>query len=710
MLLYLLAALQQPVIVAQNYPPIARIGEDPYLARDIRALCVDESGASPAAMLHREEMAGRAASSAGKSADAWLELGCSRALLQVAGVRSREGFEMPAGESWVTASLAALRQALKFRPGDGRAADVVGLLAMDENQPDHLAALATALETAVRAGASGAPALRACAALAMRVHDAAAARDCANAGLAAGHDSTEHLLTLARLRFQAADTAGGWSLFLQSAAAISDSLARNDLTWHLQWLLWPAERQSWDSVPAAGRSAWIANILMSRDVRDAQPAGARLAEHFSRLEHADSEFRLRVPRVTANELRDGMAAHDTGTFSVDFTADPDRMYARWQTDFDDRGVVWMRFGKPLQRASHLDTDGVQGLPDGTIRKMDDGEREAWSYLLDGVPLVLTFDVEASSGSVAPSRLIPGYIGTVDCLGADQWRCILDLAPDSVKRGHALQLYTQDREYIAAATTTDDNSVRTAHQIRTAARLHRLWDPVTGESIALVTYAFRAADLATEHVAGATTSDVTIALRRWNGQLGGMRDTTFAQQFAIPSGSRKRINLTGFSILPSSPGIAGWSLVATQPGDRRGRDFDVTAPPAAADPALQLSDLVLGQAGQGLRWSTPSGKVLLDPLNALNHLQPVSLYFQVKSATARRDLHLNVSMYDNAGGRRGTKPLIQVTTTLALHAGLNEINRTVDLHRPGAGRFLLEVRLLDDSGAVLARRVVQAGVN
>ena len=111
--------------------------------------------------------------------------------------------------------------------------------------------------------------------------------------LAAGLDSTWHLLRLTRQAFREGDSLGGVAHFIDgggrgprhrwhsstSAGTCSGSSRRRS-----------AQRGS--ALADSSRGTWVRDRLIERDVRDGRPPGSRLAEHFARLEHVEKHFRL----------------------------------------------------------------------------------------------------------------------------------------------------------------------------------------------------------------------------------------------------------------------------------------------------------------------------------------------------------------------------------------------------------------------------------
>ena len=497
----------------QNFQEIDRPGTFADLRGSVERACAITQKLDVKAMLDREFKAAWDVHGSNVSADKWLTLGCARADLAGERSPSSPGPLMDGGNSWAQGAERVMQEVLKQRPGDARAAEVLGLLALDDNEPDDLKSASVSVVAAVAHGVSTGGTLRACADLAAQTHAEGAARVCSEKALRAGYDSTWHLMRLAQLAFRGADSVQGNKLFVLAASVARDSLARQEVNWHLQWFLTPEERKEWSAVADSARGPWLRDKIMSRDVRDGQPLGARLAEHFGRLEYVEANFRLQVQRRWREALRTGPSMDDSATFANDtlvasaceagkVRATPFRFYPRWQTDFDDRGVVWMRFGAPEKR---IRANGTCQVPPVTSSGIS---REIWLYELDGQRMLLNFEYEMYSGSVEATRLVTGVLGSYMC-DVDPERCGLTAQSFASSQAHRTgwdafvkpedvqRLHQEDAEYISAATTKDDNSPRGQQNIAMVSRLHRLWDPVSSIPVALVTYALPIKDLAVQ---------------------------------------------------------------------------------------------------------------------------------------------------------------------------------------------------------------------
>ena len=672
----LFQAITNPAFTQVDHP-----GAVPDLKARLAVACASVPRGDRETLLRNELRLASAAHGGSVSADTWWSLGCARALLWVDGAIAHDGPLMISGNSWAQGSAHAMLEALKQRPTDARAANVLALLSLDQAEPDPLKEIAAALIGAVRKGVDAPAVLRACSEYGFRVGSPSDTYFCARKALSAGMDSTWHLLRLARLGFRDHDTVGSSILFSRAASAAHDSITRLEIDWHLQWFLSPDERTQWGKLADSARGSFVIDRLASRDVRDGQPAGARLAEHFARLEYVETHFRLRVPRIIKKQMLTGVSTVASDTTSLAF-----RNYNRWQVDFDDQGVIWMRFGEPEKTA--LDTSLAA--------------RETWRYTIDGQTMIVSFYDEDNDGSVGASKVSVGMLGTYMC-SVDTWRCMLAMMQEAHTLGPAdvERLREQDAEYITVATQKDDNSVRDdAKNLRIVSNLHRLWDPISSAPMSLVTWALRLDDLAIRDTESVRTAVVDLDLRRWDPSANAWSDTSFARHLIIPDKNSKRSSVTGFIITPSTAGVTSWSLVATQP-ERRGRAWDDGAPLGTGP--LALSDLVLGAESEGLVWNNRGAPIALAPLDAVDRKETVQLYYQVKSRIERPQLKTTIALYRLDDPKRATEPVLQVTYADGVHEGLNEIAPTLDVSRLEKGSYRLEVRIEDEDHNVTATR-------
>ncbi len=689
------------LLVLQATAPSQAVIAAPHAAR-VAQLCGARSPADAGQLLALERREADVASRRPSTSD-WVALGCTRAQLEFAGVVGREGVEMPLGDPWALGAINAMSRAVAAEPAHPVAAEVMALMALAEEADDVAPGVIASVLQASQHALAPTAMLRACSEFALRVRDTVVAGRCAHAGLARGADSTWHLIRRARIAFSRADTAGGSIAFAAAASSARGAAAHAELDWHLRWFLSPDEYQQWKVLPDSSASGFVRDRLTTRDVRDARPFGARLVEHFARLDVVLQRFRLHLarqfrerggfPRPTPEGLVDApwqevLTSCEPGTIP----AESHRFYDRWQWVIDDRGAVWMRFGPPDDRID-ISPQCPGALPGSVVREM-------WRYMIDGEAVLLHFENEAFDGSASAARLVAGVLGTYMC-DLDAARCTMShrtsmpggLPPEQLER-----VRVQDDAYLVTATTTDDNAPRGLATLRVAARLHRLRDPQTDRPIALVSYALRMSDLERD---GAGSAAVTLTIRWWDPRAAVERDTALIRVHAIPAGADTTRSLTGFVVLPGSDGIAAWSIAASQP-ERFGRSGGIDEPPLA-EGAVRMSNIVVGSAASGLVWRWYGEELLVTAVGRAARTHPVTLYYQVESGRARDSVFTSITLTRLRGSVASPRPDLDIRMPSSLVMGLNEFVPELDVSLLEPGHYRIDLAIAVGRDAPFARR-------
>ncbi len=721
------AAFTLPVLghpgVAQDFP------------EQIAQLC-DPAHPSNSVLLNRESrMLAQRVSGPGE-AKAMRDLGCVRALLAVNGATGREGLFMGTGESYEVGAARAFSEALLLTPTDSTAAAGLALLALDLRNGKHVPKMNDALASAIGAGNTRSGlVLRAAAKVALDRGDEATALRVSQQVLAEGHDSTSALLVLARLSARHGDSLATMQEFIAAGGASRAGPSREEFDWQLQWFLSPAEDTVWQQLPDTARAGWIRDRVVSRDIRDGRSVGARVTEHFARLEYVEAHFRIQVPPIKRNQLLYGVATTEQflapslkpkgsginklrmGKQSCDgagVPADSMREYRRWQLDFDDRGVAWMRFGEPFKRVFSTGAPSVEStLCGGRGAGEANLVREAWLYRVDGSSFVLSFEAEGFDSSVEATRFVTRVLGDYFC-DIDTKRCNASslfragmlagkveefLPPEKLEA-----IMWDDRTTLARAVTTDDNSRRVEHPVGMEGSFYRLWDPATGAPKALITYALKIGDLQpTPTDGGGKGAIFDLTLHAWDPGQNRTTDTTLTRRVRIPASAGSGDQLTGAMVVPSSPGVTAWSLFATQGEDRQGRAAQESAPPLDAG-GLTISDIVLGEARQGLTALLGNTRLVLAPLGAVDQKLPISVYYQLRSAVMRSDAEMTVALFRlNGAPKAQATAVLEIRFPAVIHAGLNEVERTMDISHVAPGTYRLEVLVHDRTTGTTTRR-------
>lgn len=664
-------------------------------------------------------------------AGGWFALACTRARLFALEGIAREGLAMPSGWSWAEGAVATLVEGLKRSP-DSDAAELLGILAQDE-YPDRMRRLITeSLGELADNGARGRFTLRACSDLRWRAGDRVGSISCSGWALEVGADSTWHLLNLARARFADADTANGQTRFFEAVAVIRDVEDRRALDWHLRWFLDPHELAEWDTL-AGGRTDWVRNLLAERDLRDGRPGGARIAAHFERLGEIDTMFRVRrslrelkrfeFVATPENRIGAGWVAKWTDQDPAGVPARPYRYFRRTHPQFDDRAEIWMRWGQPDERrraflTAHVDDkaasegrrnnpcqDKEEGNPEfGFDRCLPAGDhsnaREGWLYRLGEHSILVNFEGEDLDGSGEATRLVAGVLGLYLC-GLETTRC--NLTHRSTTRGipelsveTVTSLARSDETLIKYATTNDANTVQAQVPIDLAASASRVWISERDKIAMLIPYAVSARDIAK---ATGDRDSVTLrfTVRQWDHGTASFIESNHQRAVIMPSDPSRKQHVTGLMELASGRNAAAWSLeVMAQEG--QGRAWGRGLPDLAG--ALVLSDLVVGQASQGVEWLAPSGAAVpLGPLGAFNRREPLSVFWQVNSVEEHEAaLEISLERTDQSSPRG-----LHVSYGVTLNAGIGEFQRELDLTRLDAGSYRLRVTVATADGRLSTQR-------
>ena len=346
---------------------------------------------------------------------AWYALALVRLQLAHDKVLPHAGPAQPDGVSNELGGTNALTYALELDPTFAAAANTLALAAPPREGTDALVPRVLALRR-VRQLLS-ATAVNSAATLEREAGSIDSAIALERRALASGEvDSGVVLLALARDLYHAGHFTDGQATLLRGAATTTD-VGRNAYRAELAWVASPQELGEWDSVATPERTAWLAGFWSRRDVADGRPAGARLIEHYRRVEHAIGHFRIAAPKTDraapltffeSNEYvperlgRDYARQHadlcpGAARFASDATAygadAPERYFRPAQDLLDDRAAIWIRHGPP------------------TMRRQSNGDEavEVWQYERAQGPLILQFRTAVFPGVTGVPVLVPSLL-------------------------------------------------------------------------------------------------------------------------------------------------------------------------------------------------------------------------------------------------------------------------------------------------------------
>lgn len=708
--------LQASPLRDMEYP-----GFDPELANHVRAVCPLSASTDRGVLRKLEErLANQVRDARSKvTAAQWRDVACARALLAVIDAPASGSHLMTVGASWSTGARDAARRALTLDHGEHAAADLLGSFALGDANLSGKGPLQQYLRELVDSGVTVPAVLRACSDLSLRERDAKSTRLCAETGLSLGKDLTWHHLRLAQQSYREADSSTGVTHFLLAAASATDSASRRAMEWHLQWFLSPTEREAWEHLPDSARGQWVRDRLVERDLRDGRQSGERLATHFARLEFVEANFRLAIPKRLRGKSRTAVShffglsetARQGGIETIVLgendtilrsTADTMRgreatvqwrEYRRWQVDFDDRGVIWMRFGKPDRVALYTPMRGGSALT-------------TWRYEVDGRTMLVHFREVDFDGSSGTTDLAVGILGQWQC-GLDSYRCSLTVG-GRLSEENAARLRDQDREYLMIGTTKDDNSPRGVRPLLAVGEVSQLWDVTSGAPMTILTYGVKLGDLRVgRDSAGRESARVDLRFRRWLPTSAEWREDSLRSEHTIPSDRTGDTHLTAFRVFPNEGGIASWGITVTQPDGGWGRAYANTAPLSEA--AVALSDVIIAPESRGISWVHHGDRIFLSPGGTIRNSEPVRLYYQVRATSALPGSSARLEISRVIRGVIGPTAAIALDFSAPLKEGVNVASRVLDISQLPAGTYQLEIRIIGKGGDIVARRAARFDV-
>ncbi len=184
--------------------------------------------------------------------EATWDLICLRSMLYAIDAPGTGGGGVPPGTAWIRAALGPLTSWLNDHPADRTMAGMLAVLLLDgargrlpawrdmvNDRRDSITwidipGIGPLLYRSVNAAVEDSVVWRACTATAIAMMKEVMARDCSTRALAAGADSTWHLLRISWKSLITFDTATGLTAFNLAAIAARDPAARSDFAWHLE--------------------------------------------------------------------------------------------------------------------------------------------------------------------------------------------------------------------------------------------------------------------------------------------------------------------------------------------------------------------------------------------------------------------------------------------------------------------------------------------
>jgi tetratricopeptide (TPR) repeat protein len=653
-------------------------------------------------------------------AEGWYGMALAKLELYDQGFAAKEGPYQRVGSDYLHGAVDAFIRALEADPGLGAAAARLASSVLRESiQPQVKEALAPLRQAASGPG-SGDSAIQMARGLMERE---AGYGDSALAAfdrfLQLGGDSAVGLIERARTLSLLGRPGEAREAYRVGAGLATSTAAVAHLRSDLAWIATRDELGHFDATPHASRAAWLEAFWAGRDAREGRAPGERLAEHYGRVFYVMRHFRLvseKQQRATLSMVRSPLLANRSPTIedrlraqvrrlagttgSQQTAAAPNdalselhaqlndqtllRAYRSDQNVVDDRGVIYVRHGEPMKRATYAGGDA--------------DPNESWLYQTDDGPRVFHF-----TGLASPTTLVEQLPLNPELLAS---RGGLDLryermADDAGKYRLTPMLREQDRslgrQAIALGTTTDTYPLHFDRDLAPVVQAFGVREGLGGEGQILVVFAAKGASLPSRRVGPDSVVAYPIRLRITALSVGtGMVyrvDTT--RMFGTGRVLQGEEFLTGQAKLPVPSGHYSVRVVVAderlEAGTAIGQD-SLTVPDLDAG-GLTMSEPVLGRAGSGQRWISPSDTVQLNPLNAYPAGSTVEVYYQIGGMKPGRSYASTIEVQ-----RRGKRDRVSAEFKEESLGPKIARFRTIGLGRLPAGEYVLTVTIKEVNGS------------
>jgi len=460
----------------------------------------------------------------------------------------------------------------------------------------------------------------------------------------------------------------------------------------LAWIATPEELAAYDRLAADSVAPWLRRFWSERDVKDARRPGARLVEQFRRYAYARANYRL-----------------STRHRHYDIT-EPFRDTA--QTEFDDRGVIYMRHGAPDAVARYT-APGIEPNETWVYHRPPPEHDLVFNFVAAGhvqdYKLVESLlDVYGFAAGVVlqtrpdiPTSVVFGLLNSRSAI-APIYERLADQGTAS--RGPLLAEERADRERdIRIGTTTDDYALRFDHDLDPMVSSFVLADTAR-HPVLHVVFALPATQLRSFPAPGGVGYPLEFRVVVYDSmyrRVAGL-DTlrVFRSGAPIPDDGF----LTEQLSVPVPPGRYHFHFVVEELQADAGAL--VSAQPVdvpRTDAGFSASDLVLGLAGSGLVLHQPGGDIALDPLMRYPRDGTVEVYYELYGLPRGAAVPTRLTV-EPAGGRSFLQRLFGgghgvnlEYSTVTDSAGQAPVRQRIVLAGLAPGRYRITITFKDPGG-------------
>jgi GWxTD domain-containing protein len=634
----------------------------------------------------------------------WYWLGQAELALGEASFIPLENLRQILGTDALSKAARAFARAVRADPSFTSALVDLGTTALRQRISPRLTVAQHALRLAAGTEAANAPPvllIRGRIERELGEHDSALAAF--RAYLVRGGDSVLGQLEIARCLFAVGQPDSAVRRYFAAAQWPASDSARVEFRREVRWVATPLELRAFDALASDSLAPWLTRFWDRRDLADARRPGERLIEQFRRYAYAREHFKL-----LSRHRR-----YDIAEIYRDST----------QSEFDDRGVIYLRHGEPDERAQFTEPTvppnetwayrRPQLVGDLVFHFVARSAVQDWKLvgsLLDvygfgaGLGLMAPRD-----GAQLPSLVVQGLLASRSTISPLYERLA---GAGTIGRG---RLVAEERIEVARAvargTTTDSYPLRFERDLRPVVTSFAMAGR-GGRGELHVVFAIPVSALQAFTVTtGGTAYPLRLRVVVFDtlGRALGGADTlrVFRSSAPLPPGSY----LTEQLVVSVPTGPLRFHFVAEEINADVGAMVSGEAVDApSVERGLAASDLVIGRAGSGLVWRRPDGDVPLNPLMRFPRDGALELYYELYGLPARASVLTHVGVVPRGGrsllgGLFGRRSGVRIEYTTQTDApGLARVRQHIDLSGLRPGRYDLELDLRDPAaGTRVVRR-------
>jgi GWxTD domain-containing protein len=637
----------------------------------------------------------------------WYWLGLSDLAQGEASFIPIENLRQVFGTDALSKAARAFARAAQADPSFTSALVDLGTVALRQRIAPRLAVAQRALRLAAGTEAAGTPAVLL---VRGRIERELGENDSALAAfrayLAVGGDSALGLLESARCLFGVGQPdAAVQAYFTAVRRPVADS-ARAEFRREVRWVATAAELRTFDALPGDSLAPWLGRFWGGRDLADARRPGERLVEQFRRYAYARQHFRL-LSRHRKYDITD--IYRDSS-----------------QSEFDDRGVIYLRHGEPDQRVQFTEPAvppnetwvyrRPQPVGDLVFNFLSKTTVQDWKLvgsLLDVLGFGSGLGLAAPRDTTSLPSTLLGLLASRETVSPLYERMSHS---GTIGRGRLVaEERTAAERAVAVGTTTDSYPLRFERDLRPVVTSFAMAGR-DGRGDLHVVFAIPVSALQPFSVAtGGTAYPLRLRVLVFDTLRHALAGVDTLRVFRSAAPLAPGGYLTEQIVVGVPTGPLRFHFVAEEVNADAGAMLageTVDAP--VADQGLAASDLVLGLVGSGLVWRRPEGDVPLNPLMRFPRDGALDLYYELYGMPANAGVATRVAVLPQGGrslfsrvfGRRGGARLEYVTQMDA--PGFSRVRQRIDLGGLAPGRYVLEVDLRDPASAarVVRRRAFE----